>query len=250
MGFVSRKDIIGTTPGMNFYYRGSMLPFKKLLLAYEPGFLPEVYYTASTGKFAEMDLPLWPIWLNFKSGAFFGYNITPIRQHLTDVFQPLGVSIAPGDYSYLQHEIYLSTDPSKILNLFVDYKTGTYFNGRLNSGDWKLQFAPIPYISLTGEYNHIHFDGVGEQKTTTSVNLYILQGRFALNPRLQLTGIYQKNSLNNADNYNIRLSWEFLPLSYVYLIYNRGVNSMLNNMVVQSQSEDHIIAKISYLQQF
>lgn len=250
MGFVSRKDVIGTTPGMNYYYRGRLLPFKKWLLAFEPGILPEVYYTASTGKFAEMDLPVWPIWLNFKSGAYFGYNITPVRQHLTAVFQPLGVTIGPGDYSYFQQVIYFTTDPSKMINLFGSYITGTYFNGRLNSGDYKLQFVPIPYISLNAEYSRNHFEGVGEQKTTTTVNLYILQARFAVNPRLQLTGIYQKNSLNNADNYNIRLSWEFSPLSYVYLIYNRGVTNMINNMVIQTQAEDHIIAKISYLQQF
>ncbi|MBB3054673.1 carbohydrate binding family 9 domain-containing protein [Mucilaginibacter gotjawali] len=250
MGFVSRKDVIGTTPGINFYYRGSLLPFKSVLLAFEPGFLPELYYTASTGKFAEMDLPLFPVWLNFKSGAYFGYGIDPIRQHLTSVFQPLGVSIAPGDYSYLTHQFWASTDPSKIINLSFIYQTGSYFNGKLNSGDWKLQFAPVPYISFLGEYSRNHFEGVGENKTTTNVNLYVLRARFALNPRVQLTGIYQRNSLNNADNYNIRLSWEFLPLSYVYLIYNRGVTNMINNMVIQTQTEDHIIYKISYLQQF
>jgi hypothetical protein len=250
MGFVSRKDVIGTTPGMNFYYRGNLLPFKKWLLAFEPGVLPELYYTASTGKFSEMDFPVYPIWLNFKSGAYFGYGITPIRQHLTDVFQPLGVNIAPGDYSYLEHVFYFTTDPSKMVNLAGTYQTGSYFNGHLNSGDYKLQIAPIPYISLNAEYSRNHFEGVGEQKTTTTINLYILQARFAVNPRLQLAGIYQKNSLNNADNYNMRLSWEFTPLSYVYLIYNRGVTNFINNMVVQTQAEDHIILKVSYLQQF
>src|SRR5678809_1241303 len=34
MGFISRTDVIGTTPGMNWYYRGSKLPFKKILRAY------------------------------------------------------------------------------------------------------------------------------------------------------------------------------------------------------------------------
>src|SRR5437868_13059741 len=29
MGFISRTDVVGTTPGMNWYYRGSKLPFKK-----------------------------------------------------------------------------------------------------------------------------------------------------------------------------------------------------------------------------
>jgi len=251
MGFVSRTDVIGTTPGMNFYYRGSLLPFKKYLLAFEPGVLPELYYTASTGRFAEMDLPIVPIWLNFKSGAYFGYVVEPVRQNLYTSFQPLGVTIAPGNYHYLYHQFWFTTDPSKIVNLNFIYQTGQYFNGHLNSGDFKLQVAPIPYISFTGEYDINAFSKVGEQNTSTTVNLYVLQGRFALNPRLQLTGVYQKNSVSNANNYNMRLSWEFLPLSYVYFIYNRGVTNMVNNnMVLQSQSEDHIIFKVSYLQQF
>src|SRR5947207_1830051 len=67
MGFVSRTDVIGTTPGMNWYYRGRRLPFKKILRAFEPGFLPEFYFQASTGKFIESSLYFFPIWLNFQS---------------------------------------------------------------------------------------------------------------------------------------------------------------------------------------
>ena len=96
MGFISRTDVIGTTPGMNWYYRGNKLPFKKILRAFEPGFLPEFYWQASTGKFIERSLYFWPVWLNFQSGAFFGYAITPVFQHLTEPFEPLGITIAPG----------------------------------------------------------------------------------------------------------------------------------------------------------
>lgn len=250
MGFVSRTDIIGATPSFVYFYRGDPLPFKNLLRASEPGFFPELYYTASTGKFSEMDLAMWPLWLNFQSGGYLGYGITPISQHLSNVFQPLGTNIAPGSYHYLQQAVEFSTDPSKMINFVTYYKTGTYFNGKLNSSDYQLQFVPIPYISISGEFNRNHFDKVGELKTTESVNLYILQSRFALNPHLQLTGVYQKNSLDNSNNYNIRLSWEFSPLSYVYIIYNRGRTGLVNNMPVPVQTEDHLIAKISYLQQF
>jgi len=250
LGFISRLDVIGTTPGINYYYRGKMLPFKNVLRGFEPSFVPELYYTASTGKFAELDLPLWPIWLNFQSGAFFGYNITPVRQHLSDIFQPLGVTIAPGDYSFIQQEILFGTDQSRVLHLAVDYKKGSYFNGHSSTADIKLQFAPIPYISLTGEFNHNYFREVGAQKTTLTVDLYILQTRLALNPRVQLTGIYQKNTLNNQKTYNLRFSWEFLPLSYVYLIYNHGTTGLLNNSVNAQKIEDHLITKISFLKQF
>jgi len=248
MGFVSRKDVIGTTPGMNWYYRGDLLPFKSILRALEPGAMPELYFQESTGKFTELDLPIYPIWFNFQSGAFLGYGFTPIIQHLTTPFEPLGVNIPVGDYRYTRQEIWGGTDPSKPLNLVIDYKWGGYFGGTLSTDDWKLQFAPIPYISLTGEFNRNSFVGVGDPVTTKKVDLYILQSRLALNPRVQLSALFQKNSLNDAKNYNVRLSWEFSPLSYLYIIYNHG--STFNSLLVQGTTEDHLIGKISYLKQF
>ena len=157
-------------------------------------------------------MTILPVWFDFKNGAYLGFSITPVRQDLTSVFQPLGVNIAPGNYTYFQHSIYLQSDPSKALNFGINYNTGSYYNGWLNSSTWQLQFAPIPNISLTGEYIRNYLYGVGELKTTTLVNLYVLQARLALNPRLQLTGLYQRNSLNDSNSYNLRLSWEFSPL--------------------------------------
>jgi hypothetical protein len=249
-GFISRTDVIGTTPGMNWFYRGKLLPFRKFLLAFSPGILPELYYTASTRQFSEADLPVYPIWFNFKNGGYLGYGFSFIWQNLTSTFSPLNVNIAPGKYHYHNQQIYFSSDPSKMVNVQIAYTNGAYFNGHLITGDYKLQFAPIPYISFQGEFNRNHFEHVGINDTTTVVNLYILQGRFALNPRLQLSGIYQRNSLNQSSAWNLRVAWEYSPLSYIYLIYNRGVNSQLTEPPVQSQIENHLIFKASYLKQF
>jgi hypothetical protein len=246
MGFISRTDVLGTTPGMNWYYRGRLLPFKHVLRAFEPGFLPEWYWHASTGKFIERSLYFWPVWLNFQSGAYFGYSITPVYQNLTESFEPLGVTIAPGQYHYAQHWITFTSDPSRMIRLYGDYKWGGYYNGRLQSGDWKLQFAPIPHISVIAELNRNHFVDVGASRTTSTVDLRIIQGRFALNPRLQLTGFYQNNSLDHSDSYNVRLSWEYLPLSYLYVIYNHGRSETPQQV---SHSDQHAILKVSLLKQ-
>jgi len=246
MGFISRTDVIGTTPGMNWYYRGQLLPFKSVLRAFEPGFLPEWYWQASTGKFIERSLYFWPVWLNFQNGAYFGYSITPVYQNLTESFAPLGVTIAPGQYHYARNWIMFTTNPSKKVSLVGDYRWGSYYNGRLQSGDWKLQFAPIPHISVIAEFNRNHFVDVGASRTTSTVDLRILQGRFALNPRLQLTGFYQKNSLDHSDSYNLRFSWEYLPLSYLYIIYNHGRSEALPQVW---QSDQHAIVKVSLLKQ-
>ncbi len=246
MGFISRTDVIGTTPGLNYYYRGKLLPFKKIIRAFEPGFLPEFYWQTSSGKLIERTLNLWPIWLNFQNGAQFGYSVLPEYQKLLTAFTPLGLSIRPGEYNYFQQWIIFNTDPSKFINLAVDYRWGEYFNGKIRSADWKLQFAPIPHISLLGEWNRNHFIQVGETLTTSVVDLYIVQGRFAINPKLQMTGFYQRNSFDKSKSYYFRFSWEYAPLSYVHLIFNQG---KMESVLHPVNNENHFIAKISWLKQ-
>lgn len=247
MGFVSRTDVISTSPGMNWYYRGKLLPFKKLIRAYEPGFLPEFYWQASTGKSIERTFNFWPVWINFQSGAFFGYSFTPAYQHLTGTFEPLGVTIQAGDYHYTQQWMIFSTDPSKSISLAADYKFGQYFNGKLSSADLKLQLAPIPHVFVLAQFNRNAFTDVGIYKGKSTVDLYIIQGRFAINPRIQLTAFYQRNSLDRSQNYNIRFAWEYKPLSQLYLIFN---HAEFYNMQQVKQSEDHGIIKMSLLKQF
>jgi hypothetical protein len=247
MGFASRTNVIASTPGLYYFYRGNKLPLKKYLLAFEPGFSPELYLQATSGKLIEATYSTFPIWFNFKSGAYFGYGFIPTYENLIAPFQPLGVKIAVGEYRYTQQQIWASTNPSKMLNMQLIYTWGPYYNGRLNATDLKLQFAPIPNISLTGEYNRNKFFGVGESKSYSNVDLYILQVRLALNPRLQLTAFYQKNTDNSTQNYNVRFSWEYQPLSYVYLIFNHQEFNPLGSKAVL---DDNAIVKINFLKQF
>lgn len=248
MGFLSRTDVIATSPGINWYYRGSKLPFKKFIRAYEPGFTPDIYHQASTGKLVESSLFFFPMWLNFQKGGFFGYGINPTYQRLFETFTPVGIDISMGEYNYTRHQFFFRTDPSKMLNLMSDFSTGTYFNGKLMAGDFTLQFAPIPHLSIKGRFNRYHFKNVGKESITKDVDLYSIEGRFALNPRVQLISFYQKNSENSSDNYNIRLSWEYRPLSFVYIVYNH--RSSFDTQLERHTIEDHVIAKVSYLHQF
>lgn len=246
LGFVSRNDVISTTPGVFWYYRGKNLPFPKLIRAFEPGAWLEMYHHASTGKLTERQVSLNPVWFNFQTGGFWGYIIYHNFQRLTDPFTPLGIDILPGDYSYLNHQVYYNTDQSRPISAGFDYLWGNYFNGKLNNGNFRLQISPSPHFSLTGQYNLNHFKNVGEPAISKTVSLYSISGRLALNPRVQLIGFYQKNSENNLSNYNIRFSWEYQPLSYFYIVYNhRG----FDNIIQKRQTEDHAIIKISYLKQ-
>jgi hypothetical protein len=246
MGFVSRSDVIGTTPGVFWYYRGKKLPFKKWVRAFEPGLLVEIYHQASTGKLIERQVDINPIWFNFQGGGYLGYLVIPTFERLTEPFAPLGIVISEGTYNFTRNQIFLSTDPSKILGLNCTYETGSYFNGKLNSVNISLRFSPVPHFSMTGQLNRNQFKKVGVNEESITADLFTISGRLALNPRLQLTGFYQKNTQSDLSNYNIRLSWEYQPLSFIYFVFNhRG----FENMDMKRQTEDHIIFKISYLRQ-
>lgn len=246
MGFVARKDIVGTTPGMNWFYRGKLLPFKKYIRAFEPGFLPEFYWQASTGRFIERQLWFFPFWLNFQRGGYVGYSVNPAFQRLTDSFSPLGIAIQAGDYRYFRQSFWFATDPSKIINLSGTLEWGTYFDGMLTSADINLQFAPSPHFSFNGKLNRNKFVDVGDLKGTRTIDLYGLEGRFAFNPRLQLIAFYQRNTEGDADNYNVRLAWEYQPLSFVYLVFNKNGFTQLDGT---RQQEEHFIGKLSFLKQ-
>jgi hypothetical protein len=247
MGFVSRADVVGTTPGFFWLSRGKWLPMRRIIRAFEPGFMPEFYHSISTGRLIERQLNVNPFWLNLQSGGFFGLFANPTYQFLTEGFDPLGVQIAPGEYSYTRYAAWLASDPSRKLSYTLNYETGGYYNGRLATTDLTLRYAPLPHISLTGRFIGNRFGGVGEQRESPTVNLYSIEGRFALNPRLQLIGFYQYNTDLNRDTYNIRLAWEYEPLSFLYVVFNQRAYT---NLRTERQHEQFLIAKLSYLKQF
>lgn len=246
LGFVSRSDVIGTTPGVFWYYRGKKLPFRKWIRAFEPGLMIEMYHQASTGKLIERQININPVWFNFQDGGYFGYLVNPTFQQLTEPFVPLGIYISEGKYNYVRHQVYFASDPSRIVGISGNVELGSYFNGHLNSGSVAIRFSPSPHISLTGQINRNHFKKVGDNKETVTTDLWSITGRLALNPRLQLIGFYQKNSINNLGNYNIRLAWEYQPLSFIYVVFNRRG---FDNAQLKRQTEDHVIIKLSYLRQ-
>lgn len=250
VGFVSRSDVVATTPGIFWYYRGKYLPFRKLIRAFEPSLWVEYYHQASTGRLTERQIGFNPLWLNFQRGGFLGFILTPTKQDLTETFVPLGVRINPGQYQYTRYQLWYTTDPSRKLSFTTNYEFGNYYNGRLGTRDFTLRYAPLPHIALVSRWVSNRFREVGENRTTTTVDLYSIEGRLALNPRLQLIGFYQQNitggqRLTARDTYNIRLAWEYQPLSYLYVVFNRRAFNGLTR-----QDEQHVIAKLSYLKQF
>ncbi len=181
----------------------------------------------------------------FSKGGNAGFAISNNRQNLASDFSPLGILIEKGKYDYSRRMIFFKTDDSRKIAAAVQYDWGNYYNGKLNTIDAGLIYSPLPYITATLSVNSNQLKQVGKNLADKNVNLYTITGRFALNPRVQPTALYQKNSFNKQNLYNFRLSWEYKPLSYVYIVFNN--RSFISTT---RQSEEASIFKISYLKQF
>ncbi len=91
--------------------------------------------------------------------------------------------------------------------------------------------------------NQIANLGIGDEDETT--RLYRLNARVALSPRLQFSSFYQRDNLSDRSAWNFRLSWEYRPLSYLYIVFNKSDKNGLDPS--ERIDQDQIIVKATYL---
>ena len=188
---------------------------------------------------------VYPFWVKLHSGGHFGISVNPTYQRLENNFEPLGITIGSGNYRFTRYSLYADSDPSKKISFLWQYDFGPYYNGSLNTTTASLSISPIPQINIKPGLNFNHFMGVGKEAGDRNVALCTLKGSLYLNPRLQLSGLLQYNSQTEVTLLNIRFSWEYSPLSSLYLVYNNNSYDGTERKIAQSY-----IFKLSYLKQF
>lgn len=247
LGFLSRTDVISTTPGAVANIRGKHLPLKKYIRAYQPGIRTSWYHQASTLTLTEREIKITPFRIDMQDGAYYAFNISDIYQDLVSDFNPLGVLIAKGAYRYRRYSLAAGSDPSKKLSYGARYDFGEYYNGSLQTLDASVSIIPTPHVSIKAGVNRNRFSEVGIESEKTDIALYTIQARFALNPRVQFTTFFQRNSLTKLDLYNLRFAWEYKPLAYIYLVFNSH-ETLTGDGAINTEQQG--IFKISYLKQF
>jgi len=244
VGFVNRSNVVCTSPGFYFTSRSKWLP--SFLRSFAPGMSTDLLHTLSTGKLEEARVSAWPLWLEFQNGGYVGLACAYSYQRLSAAFQPLNASILPGRYSYARPSIELSSDASRKWSVYYNLSLGGYYDGRLLYNNVSLRYSPLPMAAFSGSVESYAVKDLGASRLTATYYLYNVQARLAWNPRLQVVAFYQHNSSNASEALNVKFSWEYRPLCYVYLVWNsRG---MVANGI--SDRMNAAISKVSFLKQF
>lgn len=247
VGFVDRTDIIRTSPAFFLNWRPSWMPQGFLFLG--PGAFIDVVHRLSDGTLLEANVRAYPMYVNFRDGGGLGIFAQPNVQVLTESFEPLkGISIASGIYNYIQYGIDGNTDPSAPISLEGQFSVGGYFNGQISSLRVLLRAAPIPYIAASISYRRNELIGVGEGAVSRVTHLFAPELRLSLNPQLQFIAFWQYNTAAERSTWNARFSWEFEPLSYVFIVFNDNRTFDQPRLETPFTQREAII-KISYLRQ-
>jgi hypothetical protein len=242
VGFVSSSNIIFHNTGGYATLRPKWRP--KSVRRLDPGFILNVYQYANDFSFREAALDISPIWIWFNNRSRITYTYQPNWQNLRDNFSPLGMKILAGKYQFNRHIASYRSDQSRKLSTIISASTGGYYDGNLHNIIFRGRYAPIPHISVELRYEHNKFTELGALKENKKTDLYSINSRFALNPRLSANMFYQYNTFTKTSNVNFRVSWEYMPLSYIYLVYN----SIDNNNIYRLDQQ--AIAKVTFLKQF
>ncbi len=243
IGFVRQNNVIRHNPGGYYIWR----PKTELIRRWDPGVFVNFNHDATDPTiFQQASLYIFPIYVWFKDNSFMEAAITPTWQNINFDFAPLGLVINQDQYFYTRYLIRYYTDQSKRWSLSGSYDFGKFYNGNRETVQLSGRLAPVPFAALTIDYEYNDIQKVGENETNLKTNLVTLGSRFALNPRIQLSAFYQYNSYDLQGRWNVRASWEYQPLSFVYLVFNDTRMDGLETPLTEQQ----FIGKITLLKQF
>lgn len=244
MGFVFQKNLMYHSPGGYAILRPKSLPF---IRRWDPGFFVNYYHDLKDfGNFQQANIYIFPIFIWFKDNSFFETSLRPTWQNINFDFAPLGISIAKSNYKYTRFSTKYKTDQSKKLSASIGYDFGNFYNGTRNTLKTSLRYAPLPNISFTANYEYNNINSLGVESKNLDTDLYTANLRLALNPRVQFSSFYQYNSFDKQGRWNLRLSWEYMPLSFVYLVFN-DIQTDAFDPTLQTRQ---FISKITFLKQF
>ncbi len=241
MGFTFGNDVVQHNPGGYRIFRPKG-KLGKIIRRYDPGVFLDYYHDAGRGHFQSARLDIFPVFIIFQDGSLLDMTYHPTWESF--FFEPLGFQVQPGDYFFHRFEIRYRTDASKKVSADVKYYGGEYYDGGLDEWSALLRVAPSPKIALTGSYELNRIRNLGIERTTTDIAIYTAGLRLAHNPRLQASVFYQYNDLDGQGRWNVRGSWEFQPLSFLFVVFNE------TNFRESSARNQAVISKVSYLRQF
>ena len=215
-GFRFTNDVIVTSPAVVLDLRPDWLP--EWARSYTPGVTFFFFNEASSGDFFSGFVNVRPLTFLLENGGEVAVWFRPEWQRLDEPFRPIpGLTVPPGDYRFTRWTAMASHDPSAPVTGSARFTTGPFYDGWLDQSALSAKVILSSHVVGLASWERNRFRGIAGSDGTT--HLLMPELRLALNPRFEVSGIWQYNTAAEASSLNVRLSWEFRPLSFLYIVY-------------------------------
>lgn len=217
-GFVSREAAFLLTGNWYLDYRPAWLP--SWVRSIQQYLDTSAVWSTRDGRFQEANAYLEALWVTLQGGDRGWIYGQRTWQSLDAPFAPVpGVSFPAGSSVFDRIGVAAYSEQSRLFSAGGNVGVGRYFLADFVRAQGQVGFSPVPHVGLFLNYELNRFDGEGVRPGGVSSHLVQLEGRLAVTPRLQLIGSYQRDTAGNVGLLNARLAWEFLPLSFVYVVF-------------------------------
>lgn len=242
-GFVSRPGVLMTNPFANVTFQPAWRP--RGLIWIRPELFTLLFHDPESRRLQE-----GRILLNTEFLARGGAAVIPFVEHnlqrpAADVPLLPGVVVAAGRYDTWRYGADLKTDQSARLALGLVVSAGGLFDGTQQQAVLSARWSPNPYLSARATYEVNRLRSLGTADTAMVTHLVGPELRASLSPRVHWSAFYQHNTVQRRGSLNARFSWEFTPLSFLYVVYNDG-QPILDGTSPRARS---LIVKLSWLRQ-
>ncbi|GMU86671.1 MAG: hypothetical protein AMXMBFR48_19130 [Ignavibacteriales bacterium] len=241
-GYQIGSNIIMTYPYAVFNLRPQWKP--QYIRSFEPGGFAQLYYEAGSGKLSEGFVSIIPLAVRMQDNSLFESYINYNWQRPKSRFYLSGTVINPGEYDYLRYAFRFTSDQSYFIGASVQYDGGDFYNGAMSHYNIRVRYNPVPHLVFASNWELYQFTRLGMMQENKDVSVIAPELRLSLNPRAHLNLFYQYNSLTKTTALNVRASYEFQPLSYIYFVVNDVTTSMIP---APSAGQKQILLKVSYL---
>jgi hypothetical protein len=249
-GFVYARDLVLSSPAATRDLRPTWRP--RSVRNFRVGTTANLYHGASDLAFRQAELVMTVLGVELRNSGFVRLLARPEWQRLEAPFTPLpGARIEPGRYQFTRLGVEAGSDPSARYNAQMDLRTGAFYDGTLHQLALSAAASPLPHAAFTAGWTATVLRGIGPEALDRTTHLVAPGVRLALDPRAQLTGFYQYNTATEQGSGNLRLSWEFRPLSFLHVVYNdrAGIDPQTGWLSPALPSERQLIVKLTYLGQ-
>jgi Domain of unknown function (DUF5916)/Carbohydrate family 9 binding domain-like len=146
-----------------------------------------------------------------------GYAWVPARERIIVPFSVGPITIRPGDYSNMSHDVTFTSNASRPVSGTVAYSLMDYWGGDRRQLALSTNVHPTANLSVDLIYTHNTVDHPAGDFDTNTISNRVL---YAFTTDLFVKSFVQWNDLDERLSANVLVGWEYRPGSEIYLVYD------------------------------